>query len=190
MSQGRAAVSSLGSEEGQSDKSETRWGCFNSLGNQRKRGALETGSGVILGWTVTTCCSPGCRSCGDPWSLGESKKFMLGKRHGHAVEQVLTESLSWGVFILFFPVGKNLRGGFQWNIHQLSRCIFNALMHQNESMGWVGSFFGLLHCFTFILGLCGPNGVFVIYSPEIICLYLPQMALIGSLFSISQTREI
>ena len=31
-------------------------------------------------------------------------------------------------FLSFFSVGENLREGFQQNIHQLSRYIFNMLM--------------------------------------------------------------
>ena len=33
----------------------------------------------------------------------------------------------------FFSVGENLRGGFEQNICQLSRCIFNVLMSQNDA---------------------------------------------------------
>ena len=46
---------------------------------------------------------------------------------------------------------------------------FNMLMHQNEHKRGLGIFFGLLYWFTFVLGLSGFNGIFVICSADFIC---------------------
>lgn len=40
-----------------------------------------------------------------------------------------------GFLLLFSPVDKNKRGVCQQKIHQLFKCLFNMLMHQNECTG-------------------------------------------------------
>ena len=57
-----------------------------------KKEALETGQGVSAGQAAAAHCSPGCKSCGDPESLGGSKKFVPEK--GYALERALSRSLS------------------------------------------------------------------------------------------------
>ena len=97
---------------------------------------------------------------------------MPRKGRGCAVERAHTKSLSWGPMILpipaHSPVGKNLRGGFQQNTHQLSGWIFAFLICWciiKISVGLRGSYsLVCFYRFTFILGLSSFNGVFVICS--------------------------
>ena len=49
---------------------------------------------------------------------------MPRKGHGQALHGVLVFRA-----VYLFSVGEDLGAGFQQNIHQLSRCIFNMLMH-------------------------------------------------------------
>ena len=62
---------------------------------------------------------------------------MSENRYGCAPETACAGILCLKSFYLS-SVGKNLRGEFQQNTHQLSRYIFNMLMHQNEHVGELG----------------------------------------------------
>ena len=62
---------------------------------------------------------------------------MPEKDHGCALERVRTGVLCLGGFPLSSET-ENQRGGFWQNMHQLSRCVFNMLMHQNELIGEYG----------------------------------------------------
>ena len=55
-------------------------------------------------------------------------------------------------FLSFFSVGKNFRGSFQQNIHQLSRCIFIILMHKDEQIRGFGNILWSAILFYFYLG--------------------------------------
>ena len=59
--------------------------------------------------------------------------------------------------------GKILRAEFQQIFHQLSRCIFNMLMHQNKCVGQFGIILWFALLVYFYLG-SGSNAVFVICS--------------------------
>ena len=64
-------------------------------------------------------------------------------------DHALTSFVLW-VVISF--VGKNLREWFQQNIHQLSRCVFNMLIHQNERTGVFGIILWSASLLYFYLG--------------------------------------
>ena len=61
--------------------------------------------------------------------------------------------------------GKNLRGGFQQKIHQLSRCIFNMLMYQSESIEGFGNILWSAILFYFYLGSVGLLMGFLLFVP-------------------------
>ena len=52
------------------ERNEPAQGCFSSLGSQR-RGSRRQDQGVRLGQAAAAHCSPGCKSCGVPESLGD-----------------------------------------------------------------------------------------------------------------------
>ena len=85
----------------------------------------------------------------------------------------------WAVYLS--SVGKNLRRGFEQNIHQLSTCIINMLMHQNEFMGVLVNIVQS----TLLLAswVClAYKGFFVICSPDFSCpcVQLAQITLLMS----------
>lgn len=70
----------------------------------------------------------------------------------------LVLSLVLRAFYLCFPppVGQNLRGGFQQNVH--------ILIHRYEHMGKLWMIISPVLLFTFFLGLPGSNG-FLFFVP-------------------------
>ena len=126
MSQGRTAVSSPGNWR--------KWGC-----------PWREDQGVNPGGAAAAHCSPSCKSPQEPQGLGGNTRLVSEKGHWRGLEWARTESSVLRAFYLF-SVGENVRGGFQQNIHQLSRWTFNMLMCQNEHiMG-----FGNILCYAIL----------------------------------------
>ena len=61
-----------------------------------------------------------------------------------------TDIFCFECFLSF--VGENLRGSFQQNIHQLFRCIYDMLIHQNECIAGFGNTLWSAILFYFCLG--------------------------------------
>ena len=169
-----------GSLEKLKERSEQRQGCCSLTGKSEESEPWRQDQGVT--W-VRPLLPAGSLAASLPGTLRvqeEVKSSCIGRGMDMLQSKPALSPCPKGFFFIS-SAGDSLRGGFQQNTHQLSRCIFNVLMPQGVHKRGLGIFDQL--CLLLYRVYLAFNVIFKMCSLDFIChcLYLAQMTLLESL---------